>query len=92
MVSELFELGSVSSRGQIAIPSNMRKELGLLEGTRILFVVDNDSIIMKKVTSETFAKITKPLRNANKKINEDDVVNLIHKIRKTKNVKGNTRH
>ena len=35
-------------------------------------------------TSETFAELTKPFKEANKKIKEDDVVGIIHKMRKSK--------
>jgi len=82
MTTEIFEIGSVSSRGQIAIPSQIRKELGLEEGTRVLFMLEKDIVMMKKVTAETFASITHPLREARKKIGERDVVRLIHKMRK----------
>ena len=79
---EIFEMGSISSRGQVAIPSDIRKEMRLEEGTKVLFILEDDTLIMKKVTSETFAEITKPLREADKKIKEDEVVDLIHKMRK----------
>ncbi len=87
MATELFELGSVSSRGQIAIPAEMRKELGLEEGTRVLFVVENDTILMKKVTTKTFAELVKPLHEAVKKsgLREADVPDIIHRFRKSKN-------
>ncbi len=83
-MASIVEIGSVSSRGQIAIPSGIRKELGLDEGTRVLFLLEDDAVIMKKITSETFAELTKPFREAKKKIKEDDVVGLIHKMRKSK--------
>lgn len=84
MAIELFEIGSVSSRGQIAIPSDIRKELGIEEGTRMLFILENDTVLMKKVTAESFADITRPLRLAKKKIKEEDVVDLVHKFRASK--------
>ena len=37
---------------------------------------------MKKISMETFAQITKPFKDAEKKIKESEVVDLIHKIRK----------
>jgi AbrB family looped-hinge helix DNA binding protein len=81
MATEIFEIGSVSSRGQIAIPSEIRKELGLEEGTKVLFFLEKDTVMMKKITAETFAEITKPFREAKKKIKEEDVVGLVHKFR-----------
>lgn len=84
MATDIFEIGSVSSRGQIAIPSDIRKELGWEEGTRVLFVLENDTVLMKKVTAESFADITRPLREAKKNIKEEDVVDLVHKFRASK--------
>ena len=39
---------------------------------------------VKSITSESFAELTKPFKEAKKKIKEDDVVGLIHKMRKFK--------
>ena len=39
------ELGS---KGQVVIPNDVRKMLGLQEGTRIVFTVDNEEIKIKK--------------------------------------------
>ena len=68
MGTEIIEIGKISSRGQIAIPSEIRQKLDLQEGSKVFFLVDNDLLLLKKVTSETFAQITKPLRKARKKI------------------------
>jgi len=80
-MSELISIGTVSSRGQIAIPSSMRKELELRDGQKILFLVDNGTLLIKKVTKKTFAELTKPLRSSRKKIKESQVNELVHKMR-----------
>ena len=36
-MEDLIEIGKISSRGQIAIPSEIREKMGLEEGTKILF-------------------------------------------------------
>ena len=82
MVTEMIDIGKISSRGQVAIPSEIRNNLGLKEGSKVLFFVENDVLMMKKVNSKTFAQIAKPFHEAKKKINEDDVVDLIHRLRK----------
>jgi len=85
-MARIIELGTISSRGQIAIPSKIRGELELTEGEKVLFVLEGDTLIIKKVmTKKTWAELTKPLREAEKKIREEDVVDLIHKIRREKN-------
>ena len=84
MGTEIIEMGKISSRGQIAIPSEIRRELDLNEGNKVLFVLENDTLIMKKVTSSSFREITKPLKEAAKKagLKESDVESMVHKARK----------
>ena len=83
-MKELIEMGTISSRGQVAIPSDMRNQLKLKEGTKVLFLLEEDTLLMKKVTTESFAQLTKPLREAKKKIKEEDVPELVHKLRRKK--------
>lgn len=80
----IIEMGKISSRGQIAIPTDIREQLGLEEGTKVLFFTEEDTLLMKKVSAESFAELTKPLREAKKKIREEDVPALIHRFRKSK--------
>ncbi len=79
---DAIEMGTVSSRGQIAIPSNIREKMQLKEGQKILFFLEGDSLLMKKVESMSWSEITEPLRRAKKKIKEEDVVQLVKKMRK----------
>lgn len=81
-MAELVEMGTVSSRGQIAVPADIRKEMDLKEGNKVLFVLTNNSLLIKKVTTQSFEEITRPLRMAEKKIKESEVNDLIHKLRK----------
>lgn len=88
-MARIIELGTISSRGQIAIPSSIRGELELTEGEKVLFILNGDTLIIKKVmTKKTWAELTKPLREAAKNIREEDVVDLIHKIRREKRNKA----
>jgi len=49
-------------------------------------VLQDGSLVVKKVNMETFAQITKPLKQEAKKngLKESDVSNIIHKFRKEK--------
>ena len=88
-MARIIELGTISSRGQIAIPSKIRGELDLSEGEKILFVLNGDTLIIKKaMTDKTWKELTRPLRKAKKKIREVDVVDFIHKMRKEKKNKA----
>ena len=88
-MNEKIEMATVSSRGQICIPSDMREEMGLKEGSKVLFLLNGDSIIIKKVSMQTWEEVTKPLKEAMAKtdLKESDVVDLIHRFRKEKKAK-----
>jgi AbrB family looped-hinge helix DNA binding protein len=86
-MTDKIEIATVSSRGQICIPNSIREEMGIKEGSKVLFALTGDSLIMKRVNMETFAEITRPLKDAKKNIKEEDVVDFIHKIRKEKKEK-----
>ncbi|MEK6859591.1 MAG: AbrB/MazE/SpoVT family DNA-binding domain-containing protein [Nanoarchaeota archaeon] len=85
-MADKIEMATVSSRGQICIPNDIRDEMGLKEGSKILFALTGDSLIMKKVSMETFAEITRPLKEAMKKsdLKESDVNDIIHRFRAEK--------
>ena len=63
---------------------NGYRSIGLKEGSKVLFFLENDTVLMKKVNTESFAELTKPLRDAKKKIEEKDVPALIHRLRSKK--------
>lgn len=81
-----IEIGTVSSRGQICIPSAMRLGLGLKEGTKVVFVRVKDSLILKKVGAQTFEEITRPLKEEAKRLGlkDSDAVGMVHRARKIK--------
>ena len=83
---EILEIGTISSRGQISIPSDIRKSMDLKEGQRVLFFLEDDTLLVKKVTTQTFSDITKPLRDAAEKasMKEEDVPGMIQRFRAKK--------
>lgn len=85
-MSEIIEMGTVSSRGQICIPNDIREEMDLKEGSRVLFVLQDDNLLVKKVSTEMFAEITRPLKEAAKKagMKESDVEGMVTRFRKSK--------
>ena len=85
-MSEVVEMGTISSKGQVAIPSLIRDEMGLEEGSKILFMLTDDTLLIKKINNKTFAEITKPLKEAVKKagLKEEDVVDLVHRAKNKK--------
>ncbi len=81
-MTELIETGKVSARGQVAIPVEIRQKMRLKEGQKIIFVLAGDTLLVKKVEDLSWEQITKPFREAKKKIKEEEVVDLVHQLRK----------
>ena len=81
-MTKTVEIGTISARGQVAIPSSMRDKLHLMEGEKVLFVLEDGFLVLKKVSDLSWDEITKPLREAKKKISERDIPKLVHKLRK----------
>ncbi|MBS3092098.1 nucleotidyltransferase domain-containing protein [Candidatus Pacearchaeota archaeon] len=51
-MEKIIEIGTVSSRGQIAIPAGVRRKLGIGDGEKVLFVLEGDILIVKKVQED----------------------------------------
>ncbi|MDD9952796.1 MAG: hypothetical protein OXR66_00500 [Candidatus Woesearchaeota archaeon] len=77
------DIATMSERGQVAIPADIRKELGLAKGDKILFVSEQGAAHIKRVDPEDFLTSTEPFRKM-KKLNEEDTVHLVHAFRKKK--------
>lgn len=83
-MAEVIEMGTVSARGQIAIPLDIREKMHLKDGEKVLFLLEGDSLLMKKVSSLSWNEITRPLRKAAKRagLKESDVPEIIQRVRR----------
>jgi len=50
-------VGKVTSKGQVTIPKEIRETLGVNEGDKLLFLVEGDKVILRKVGSEKLSDI-----------------------------------
>ena len=88
----MTEITKVSSKGQVVIPYDIRKELSLETGSTLVVSTTNDLILLKKVNlpdpKKEFEKINKwGVQFAKKKgLKEKDVMKIIHKGRGLKSV------
>lgn len=60
---------TVSEKGQVVIPKDVRKKLGIKSGSDIVFEIEGDKIIIKKKMSPTefvedFGRVPKRLKKA----------------------------
>ena len=83
----MSDIVTMSSKGQIVIPKNLREQLGLDIGTNFAIFGEEDTVVLKKVkvptAKEAFEKLTKWGSNVAKKKGwkEEDVVKKIHEDR-----------
>ena len=84
---EKLEITSMSSRGQVVIPLDIREQLGLKEGEKFVVVGEKDTGILKKVTIDSFKNFDKLLQKTQqfakeKGITKADVESAIKRARK----------
>lgn len=75
------DVGTVSARGQIAIPQAIRRQMDIKDGEKVLMMLQDKTLVLKKVSDVSWAEVTAPLRKAKKKIKESEVDALIHAFR-----------
>jgi antitoxin PrlF len=84
---EKIEIASMSSKGQIVIPLDIREQLGLREGEKFFVVGEDDTVILRKVTFPSFKDFDKLLEKTqgfarSKGINPSDVEAAIKRARR----------
>ncbi|MDH5200585.1 MAG: AbrB/MazE/SpoVT family DNA-binding domain-containing protein [Candidatus Bathyarchaeota archaeon] len=50
-------VGSVTSKGQVTIPKEIRDALGLVEGDRIVFMLEGERVVIMKATREKLSDL-----------------------------------
>ena len=50
-------VGTVTSKGQVTIPKEIRETLGVIEGDKLIFLVEGDRVVLRKVGSEKLTDI-----------------------------------
>jgi AbrB family looped-hinge helix DNA binding protein len=87
-----MELAKVTLRGQITIPIEIRKKLGVKDGDKVIFIEENGRIVMENSVRIALKDVQDAFRGEAERTglkNEDDVVAMIKEIRKEKRVKVN---
>ena len=80
----------MSSKGQVVIPENIRKQLKLKAGTQFVVVGDKDVVILKNISPPSLDEFDDLIADARKKakeagVKESDIKDAILKVRgKTK--------
>lgn len=79
-----MELAKVTSKGQITIPIDIRKKLGIKEGDKVLFIEEGDKVVMVNSTLVALQEAQKAFEGEAERLglkNEQDVVEMIKQLR-----------
>jgi AbrB family looped-hinge helix DNA binding protein len=87
MSEQIEDIIKVSSKGQIVIPREVRKKLGVKAGEKLLVLTRNGDILLRKTKEATIQDIAKKIEEATSEesINVDTIVaEAVQWVRKSK--------
>ena len=79
-----MEIAKITSRGQVTIPIDIRKKLGVKEGDKIIFLEDDNRIFVANAAKIAFAKMRSAFVGEAERLgitNEQEVVMLVDEVR-----------
>ncbi len=81
-----MEVTTISSKGQVVIPANIRNEMGLLSGAKLMVLTDGDNMLLKplrKPRMQAFQALVKRSKQYAKevKLKKSDVAKALKKVR-----------
>lgn len=77
-----MELAKVTSKGQVTIPVEIRKKLGIKNGDKVLFIEDAGRIYMMNFSMEALREAQIAFKGEAERLglkNEDDVADMVKK-------------
>lgn len=80
-----MEVAKITSKGQITIPIDIRRKLGVKEGDKVLFVEDQDRIVMMNSSMEALRKAQAAFSGEAERLgleSEQDVADMISELRR----------
>lgn len=85
-----MELAKVTSKGQVTIPIEIRKKLGLKNGDKVLFVEESGRIYMINSSMDALREAQRAFAGEADRLglkNDDDVMAMIKELRREGGVK-----
>jgi antitoxin PrlF len=80
-----MDIARISAKGQVTIPIEIRKKLGLKEGDKVIFIEKDNNIILLNSNRLAFEEFQREMEgeafNAGIKT-EQDVVDLVRQVRR----------
>lgn len=80
-----MELAKITTRGQITIPVEIRKKLGVKDGDKVIFIERNGYIVMENAAMIAFKTAQDALAGEAERLGlntEQDVVDMVKEIRR----------
>lgn len=81
-----MEVTTISSKGQVVIPADIRKEMGLFNGAKLMVLTDGDNLLLKPIQKpklQAFQALVRRSRQYAKEVGlkKGDVPKLLKKVR-----------
>ena len=80
-----MDVSKVTSKGQITIPIDIRRRLGVKEGDKILFIEEQGKIVMMNSSMEALRKAQSAFAGEAERLglkDEQDVTDLVNELRR----------
>jgi len=80
-----MEIAKITSKGQVTIPIDIRRKLGVKEGDKILFVEEAGKVYILNASMEALRKAQAALAGEAQRVglkDENDVVAMIKELRR----------
>ncbi len=83
MASNEPEVTTVTSKGQITIPSSLREQFGLQQGTKLMVVPTEYGLVLKKIDLPSVEEFQQRVEERAKAVtvSPEDVSKLVHEAR-----------
>jgi AbrB family looped-hinge helix DNA binding protein len=81
----MFDVSKVTSKGQVTIPIQMRRQLGINEGDKVVFINDGKNIILANAALVAFTELQEAFTGEAERLglkDEQDVVKMVKEIRR----------
>lgn len=75
------EIATVTSKGQITIPSSLRERYEIDEGDRLLAVPTEHGIVLKKIELPSVGEFRERVEGREKTLRMDEINELVHESR-----------
>ncbi|MDY6324460.1 MAG: AbrB/MazE/SpoVT family DNA-binding domain-containing protein [Catonella sp.] len=93
-MNDITEITSMSSKGMVMIPKDIRESMTLNEGIQFVIITDGENILLKPIRKPTLEDFRKSMAESQKwakevGLTEDDIYDAIRTVRRKKHADEN---